>query len=177
MDRLAHRFIEEEPRHRIGDVAGVEIAATRGWWVPPLAVLAAGQVLGRLLGSGAHPVRDGLEYGVAIGAAGLIHQAGHIVTSRMVEAPMDTLLLTPIRVYTLYDDTGKTITRDQHVGRSIGGPAANILTGLAALALSLVVDHRVMRFFGISSVLFGLASLAPTSGNDGEVIFARSTEE
>lgn len=175
MDQLASHFIEEEPRRTIGHVLDVEVAVTRGWWVPFIVTFGAGQLLSRTLGPSSHTFSGGLGYSAAIGAAGAVHEWGHITTARMVEAPMDTLLLTPIRVYTLYDDTGKEITRDQNVGRAIGGPAANVAFGLTALLLSLVVKSRFLRAFGVFSTFFGLGALVPTAGNDGEELFRPSS--
>jgi hypothetical protein len=171
MDELANHFIEDEPRRHIGDVAGVEVAITRGWWVQPLGMLLAGQLLGRLFGKPDHRLRRGLGYTGAIAAAGATHAMGHVTTARMVEAPMDTLLVTPIRTFTLYDDTGEQITEDQHRGRAIGGPAANLAAGCGALMLSLVIRNRYLRFFGLASTFIGLGALIPVAGNDGENLF------
>jgi hypothetical protein len=171
MDQLARHFIEDAPRRTFGHALDVNLAVTRGWWLPILLTLGFGQLVARALGKSSHPVRRGLGYSAAIGASAAIHALGHLKTARMVEAPMDTLLLTPIRVFTLYDDTGKTISRDQDVGRAIGGPVANVAAGMSALLLSLIVKNRYLRFFGAASTLFGLGALVPTLGNDGEVLF------
>jgi hypothetical protein len=171
MDDLAKHFIEDEPRTHIGDVLDVEVAVTRGWWIPLLEILLGGQLLGRLFGKPEHPVRSGLGYSACMVAATATHALGHITTARMVEAPMDTLLVTPIRPYTLYDDAGETISEDQHRGRAIGGPVASLTAGFAALFLSLVVNNRYLRFFGVSSAVAGLAALVPAFGNDGEELF------
>lgn len=171
MEDLAKHFIEEEPRRHVGDVAGVEVAFTRGWWAQPLAMLAGGRLIGRFFGNPNHRVRSGLCYSAAIAAAGGVHALGHITSARMVEAPMDTLLVTPIRTYTLYDDTGETISGDQHRGRAIGGPVANLSIGIGTLILSLLVKNRYLRFFALFSVFIGLGSLVPTAGNDGEELF------
>ncbi|MCA9858671.1 MAG: hypothetical protein KC438_03075 [Thermomicrobiales bacterium] len=177
MDQLANRFIQDEPRRRIGEVLDVDVAVTRGWWVQPLGMLAAGQVLGRFFGNAKRRTRSGLCFTAGMAAAGAVHAVGHIVTARMVEAPMDTLLLTPIRTFTLYDDTGETISADQHRGRAIGGPVANITAGIGALLLSIVVKHRYLRFFGIASTFIGVGALVPVAGNDGEELFGRSERD
>ncbi len=173
MDELARHFIEDEPRHPVGHVLGVQVASTRGWWVLPLAILGAGQVLGRLFGRPKHALRSGIAYGAVLGAASILHQAGHIASARAVGAPMDTLLVTPIRVYTLYDDAGKQISRAQDLGRAIGGPAINVAAGFTALGCSLRFRRRYLRAFGILSTLTGVAALIPVAGNDGEVLFRR----
>lgn len=171
MDDLAKHFIDDEPRHHIGDVMDVEVAATRGWWAQPLGMVLGGQVLGHFFGKPGHHTRGGLGYAAAMAACGAVHSVGHITSARMVEAPMDTLLITPMRTYTLYDDTGEPISEDQHRGRAIGGPVANLAAGFGALFLSLFVKNRYLRFFGIASAFVGLASLIPAAGNDGEELF------
>jgi hypothetical protein len=171
MDDLAKHFIEDESRTRIGDVLDVEVAITRGWWIPLLEMLLAGQLLGRFFGKPGHHVRSGLGYTACMAAATATHAWGHITTARMVDAPMDTLLVTPIRPYTLYDDTGETISEDQHRGRAIGGPAGSLMAGFGALLLSLFFKSRSLRFFGIASTAVGLAALVPVFGNDGEELF------
>ena len=176
MNDLANHFIEDEPRHSIGRVFGVEVARTRGWWVQPLGIISGGMLLGRLVGASGHRVRGGLEMTAILGAVTALHQLGHIATARIVDAPMDTLLITPIRTYTLYDDTGKVISPDQDIGRSIGGPAANIGIGLGALALSAIVKCRALRIFGALSVLVGLGALIPVAGNDGVELFGSKNE-
>jgi len=171
MDELAKHFIESEPRTHIGEVLDVEVAITRGWWVPPLEMVVGGQLLGRFFGTPGHHRRSGLGYTACMVAATATHALGHITTARMVEAPMDTLLVTPIRPYTLYDDAGETISEDQHRGRAIGGPTASISAGFGALVLSLLVKNRYLRFFGLASSAAGLAALVPAFGNDGEELF------
>lgn len=172
MDDLAKHFIENEPRTHIGDVRDVEVAITRGWWVQPLGMVLGGQLLGRFFGESAHRRLSGLGFTAGMAATSAVHALGHITSARMVEAPMDTLLVTPIRTYTLYDDDGETITDDQHRGRAIGGPVANLAAGIGALLLSLVVKNRYLRFFGFASTFVGLGSLAPFGGNDGVVLFS-----
>ena len=171
MDDLAKHFIEKEPRRRIGDVLDVEVATTRGWWVSPLEILLGGQLLGRFFGNTKHPRRSGLIFTGCMAAVTAVHALGHITTARMVEAPMDTLLVTPIRLYTLYDDAGETISEDQHRGRAIGGPVASLAAGFGALTLTLLIKNTYLRFFGIASTLVGLAALVPVFGNDGEELF------
>lgn len=171
MDQLARQFIEDEPRRRICRLLGVEVAVTRGWWVPPLEILLGGQLLGQFFGNTSHPRRSGLIFTGCMAAVTATHALGHIATARMVEAPMDTLLVTPIRPYTLYDDTGETISEDQHRGRATGGPIASVAAGLGALALSLPIKNTYLRFFGIASTLVGLMALIPVFGNDGEELF------
>ncbi len=177
MDRRAQHFIETEPRHPVGTVCGVEVARTRGWWLHLLAIVFGGFLLGRVAGNPGHRLRDGLQTTAALGAVTGLHQIGHMATARIVDAPMDMLLITPIRIYTLYDDTGKTISRGQDIGRAIGGPAANIGFGLGALVLSMFVKCRFVRFFGVISALVGLGALTPFAGNDGEELFRPGTDE
>lgn len=171
MDTLARHFIEKEPRRHIGTIFDIEVATTPGWWLQPLGMLFGGLLLGRLSGKPEHRMRRGLSDAALLGAASAVHQLGHIASARLVHAPMDTLLVTPIRTYTLYDDADKTITRQQDIGRALGGPTANITVGFGALLLSRFVKYRSLRFFGIISAITGLAALIPVAGNDGVELF------
>lgn len=137
----------------------------------PLGILFGGLLLGRLSGKPEHRIQRGLKDAIVLGVASTVHQLGHIASARLVHAPMDTLLVTPIRTYTLYDDAHKTITRQQDIGRALGGPTANITVGIGALLLSQVEKCRSLRFFGIVSAATGLAALIPVAGNDGEELF------
>ena len=171
MEDLAKHFIEEEPRGASATWPASRSPSRadggRSHWACCWAVRCSGACSA----SRTTICAAGLCYAAAIATAGAVHAMGHVQSARMVEAPMDTLLVTPIRTYTLYDDTGETITEDQHRGRAIGGPAANFAVGLGATLLSLLVKSRYLRFFGFFSILVGLGSLVPVAGNDGEELF------
>lgn len=171
MDPYAAHFIEAEPRRDLGHALGVEFAGTRGWWVFPVSLLVFGQILAYFIGSANRWVVRGLGYSLSIAAAVGVHFLGHLVAARLVGAPMDTFLLTPMRPYTLYDDAGTQLSRRQNLGRAVGGPVASIGAGLLALAISASSGTAILRPFGIASLVIGLFALVPVLGNDGMALF------
>ncbi len=171
MEDLAKHFIEEEPRRHVGDVAGVEIAVTRGWWAQPLGMLLGGQLLGRLFGKPNHHMRSGLCYSAAwrlrercmpwaMWQAPAWSKRRWIPCSSPPSAPTPSMT-TPARP-SQRTSTAAAPSADR---RRISPPASG------HLLLSLFVKNRYLRFFGIASTLIGLGSLVPVAGNDGEELF------
>jgi hypothetical protein len=104
--------------------------------------------------------------------ADLIHVAGHIVSSRLVDAPMDYVSwgFFATNGYKQHD-----VTPQQHIGRSLGGPIAS---GLAAViywvawrALGRTLLGRIALVACIVNTVVALGSLAPISLVDGGVIY------
>jgi|RhiMetdeSRZDD1v2_1073273.scaffolds.fasta_scaffold132316_3 hypothetical protein len=105
--------------------------------------------------------------------ADLIHVAGHIASSRLVDAPMDYVRwgFFATNGYEHHD-----VTPQQHIGRSLGGPIAS---GLAALtywlawrALGRTLLGQMAFVACIENTVVALGSLAPISLVDGGVIYA-----
>ncbi|RME99697.1 MAG: hypothetical protein D6768_14480 [Chloroflexi bacterium] len=120
----------------------------------------------------------GLSNRLAMGAFGalcypitdIIHYAGHIVSSRQVQAPMDAVRISapmPSSVYLNND-----VPPAAHMGRAIGGPIASTTAMLAALALRPLtaagsVARRLVTVFALFQAIFGLGALAPMPIIDG----------
>ncbi|HET9221128.1 MAG TPA: hypothetical protein VFO07_01425 [Roseiflexaceae bacterium] len=105
--------------------------------------------------------------------ADLIHVAGHIASSRLIDAPMDYVRwgFFAINGYAQHD-----VTPQQHIGRSLGGPVAS---GLAAIGYWLAwrmfgrtLLGKVALIACIQNTVTALGSLAPLSIIDGGVIYA-----
>jgi hypothetical protein len=105
--------------------------------------------------------------------ADLIHVAGHIVSSQMVDAPMDYVRwgFLAANGYRVHD-----VTPRQHIGRSLGGPIASgiaaIVYWLAWQALGSTLLGRAMLVASLQNGLVALGSLAPLPIVDGGVIYA-----
>jgi membrane-associated protease RseP (regulator of RpoE activity) len=116
----------------------------------------------------------GVLAGLVVLAIQLLHELGHIVTARLAGGPMREIRFAAIRPLTLYDDPPGLPARI-HLGRAIGGPAANLAIGLAALPLWLAAAPGAPTFllgvFTLVSIAFGLISLLPIPSVDGEVIW------
>ena len=104
--------------------------------------------------------------------ADLIHVAGHIASSRLVDAPMDYVrwVFFAINGYTRHD-----VTPRQHIGRSLGGPVASglaaIVYWLAWRVLGRTLLGQIALIACIQNTVTALGSLAPLPIIDGGVIY------
>lgn len=112
----------------------------------------------------------GIVYGLLIILAGFCHGLGHIISSRMVGAPVSAVIETATVSVTYYDGDDELLPSRVHVGRALGGPVLNIAVGLLALGINAGVGSYFLGFFGVVSILFGLFTLLPIPSLDGAVI-------
>ena len=112
----------------------------------------------------------GIGYGMLVVTSSLCHGLGHILSSRVANAPMKSLLLTATVGVTHYEDDGAQASR-VHVGRSLGGPLLNLVLGMTSIAIYLfALDNHFLLFFGIVSLGFGAFTFLPIPSLDGSVI-------
>jgi hypothetical protein len=163
----------EATQHRkIFTLLGVDYVMTPRAWVNIPLMLVVGIVLALILvpADSSSPILIGIGYGILIMIASFCHGLGHIISSRMVGAPMTALVSTATVYLTHYDDT-ETYPSRVHVGRSIGGPALNFIVGVIALALYSSVNSHFLLFFGGVNLLFAVLTILPIPSVDGAVIF------
>jgi Zn-dependent protease len=180
MERLLTTFFNppiDQPSHRLGAIAGIEIRAVPGWWLTLLGMLAAGQVVGWIIGpgEGVERILAGLGYGLIFVGSQVVHAAGHMVSGKLIDAPMDALLVTMTRWVNVYDDTGKRIPRRVHLGRALGGPIANLLVGTVFLLFALTNGGSLLWAGAVVNLLAGLGALLPFPSVDGAVIWLKRT--
>ena len=159
-------------RHQLFTILGVDIVITsRAWIVIPLFAI-AGIVISFIFAptdSFIAEILVGIVYGLLIFVTNVCHGLGHIISSRMVNAPMKMLVLTATVPLTLYDDTGDLPSR-VHVGRSLGGPALNLIVGVLALVVNGAgLNSHFILFFGIANLVFAVLSSMPVPSFDGSV--------
>ena len=112
----------------------------------------------------------GLGFGLLIILSSFFHGLGHVISSRMVNAPMKALVMTATVGVTHFDDYEEQGSR-VHVGRSLGGPALNLILGIIAIAIYLsALDSYFLLFFGIVNLGFGGFTFLPIPSLDGSVI-------
>lgn len=164
-------------RIRVGRVAGVVLQVTPLAWIGPLLFLALGLALSFLHGpmGPIERLAEAVIFAIAVEIATIVHAAGHIASGTLVGGPMDALLRTATRAINVYLGDQSAVPRAVHLGRSIGGPAANLaVAGLAALATG-ALDGGAWHALASRSVtvnlFFGLGGLLPVAGADGEVIW------
>ena len=105
--------------------------------------------------------------------ADLIHVAGHIVSSRIVDAPMEYVRwgIFATNGYSKHD-----VSPRQHIGRSLGGPIASAMAAivywLTWRTLGRTLLGQIALIACIQNTVIALGSLAPLPIIDGGVIYA-----
>jgi Zn-dependent protease len=165
--------IEEFHQRRLFTILGVDYFATSRSWMnlPFMAIIGIAVALifaptNQLL----LQILVGLGYGFLIIICSFCHSLGHIISSRIVKAPVTSLLSTATVTVTHYEDDQEQPGR-VHVGRSLGGPVFNLLLGSIAIVIYMVaVPNHFLLFFGIVNLVFGVLTLLPIPSLDGAVI-------
>ncbi len=155
-------------------IAGVRIEATRSAWMAPITWMVLGSLIAALnleRGSVVPLIMNAVVYGAALYSANVLHSLGHIVASIMVSAPMDILLLTSTRDVTLYLRDSLSYPVGVRVGRSLGGPLANLAAALVCFALTTLLGAPFLKPFAVVNVGIGLWTLCPIPTMDGWVIW------
>jgi hypothetical protein len=171
---LVFEDITTTPRRRFFRILGVEVMATPYVWlsVPFFCVL------GVLIAFGQRPedavartLMLGMEYGLLLYVTNALHSLGHILAAKMAGTPMAVLLLTGTRDVTLYRREEPGPSKWMFIGRSLGGPLANMLIGFVALGMS----HLFSAGWLFSLCIFNFAitawTLCPVPSMDGWVIW------
>jgi hypothetical protein len=169
--------LDTTPRQTLFTLFGVPVQATPGAWqsvvsfVPP-AVLATFVLLpsdADLLTRIAHSVLWVLMAAASI----FIHSIGHIIGGKLVNAPMDSLLITKTRHVNIYNGNQDGYPWRVHLYRAMSGPAANAITGLIALGIIGIVGGSLnLWLFALPNLLLGIAAaLAPVESVDGEILW------
>ena len=153
----------------------VDVMAAPLAWLGVVLALIIGVVVSLITapadGTGAQ-ILVGIVFGLLIYASTFVHGLGHIISSRMVNAPMQYLILTSTVPITRYDDADEaSVPSRVHIGRSLGGPAANAVVAIVGLVLYVVVNSPFFLFIGVQNTLFTLLVLSPIPSLDGAVIW------
>jgi hypothetical protein len=162
-------------RRRLFRIFGVSWSATRYAWLSPLSWGALGLALalaspkdagaGRLLVAG-------LGYGALLFAANILHSVGHIMAGRLVGTPVDTVLSTSTRDVILYVQPGTAAPVRCRLGRSLGGPAANLAVGCALALVGHLAQASWASMAGLVNVAIAAWLLMPIPSLDGWVLWS-----
>ena len=165
--------LDEPARRKLFTIFGVTFVATRRFWINLPIVTAIGIAIALIFsvsGSLVIQILTGLGFGLVLIVSSLIHGVGHIFSSSLVNAQMKSLVLTATVYVTEFDDEEEQRS-GVHIGRSIGGPALNILLGLVALVIQLaLVQNPFILTFAIVNLGFGVFTLLPIPSLDGSVL-------
>ena len=151
----------------------VDYFFTRRTWINLPLMLTVGIILAFILlpeSQLAFKLLSGVGYGFLIILSSFCHGVGHIISSRLVKAPVKSIIMTATVNTIQFDDRDEKPSR-VHVGRALGGPLFNLLLGLLAILFyQYVVENYFIIFFGWVNVLFGVFTLLPVPSLDGPVI-------
>ena len=171
---LVFEDISHGSRRRLFTFAGVEIMATSRAWKSPLFFCVFGLSIafaGHVGQSFASQLVYGIVYGLMLSACNTIHSLGHILSGKWAGAVMDTLLLTATRDVTLYTSDQSRHSKWTFIGRSLGGPASNLIIASIGYGLWKVTGVAWLLTFGAFNLAIGLWTLFPIPSMDGWVIW------
>jgi Zn-dependent protease len=173
MTLFAFESFEEPRRRKLFTLLEVDYFSTHRFWVNIPLTAVAGIAVALIFSPADQLVSQvlvGLGFGLLIIVSSFIHGLGHIISSRMVKAPMKSLIMTATVNVTHFEDMGEQSSR-VHVGRSLGGPVLNLILGVLAIAIYLIaLDSYFLLFFGIVNLGFGGFTILPIPSLDGSVI-------
>jgi hypothetical protein len=153
---------------------GVRWEATRYAWLGPFSWFAMGITVAFAEDPSRATLRliaGGAGYGALLYAVNVLHTVGHIAFARLAGAPMAVNVLTSTRDVNVYVRPGPSAPATARVVRALGGPAANLVGGVAALAASRLVAARSVAMFGIFSLAVAAWTLAPVPSLDGWIVW------
>ena len=166
--------LNKPSHHRLFTLLGVDWLATSYAWLSLPLYVALG-LLAAFLANGGSAVEarllTGLGYGLLIDLTNLPHSLGHILSGKLVGAPMDANLVTATFHVNLYQGDQSGYSKLVHIGRSLGGPLGNLLVGLISLGVGKLVAGDGLSLFGMMNVVVAIFLLAPTPSLDGWVIW------
>jgi hypothetical protein len=171
---LVFEDISTTPRRRLFGFLGVEVMATPyAWFSVPFFC-----ILGVLIAFGQRPedvglrtVMVGLVYGLLLYFTNVLHSLGHILAAKKIVAPMEVLLLTGTRDVTLYRKGDPEPSKWMFIGRSLGGPVANMLAGFIALGIWYLFVDAWLLSFCVFNFAIAVWTLCPVPSMDGWVIW------
>lgn len=166
--------IKQQHRIPLFRMMGTQISATPNSWQSVIKMIVFGVIL-----AGIFHWRQGITtvlvlgvvYGILLLITYTLHTVGHIISASSVDAPMDEHIFTASMQTNVYNDEGKTITRDMHFGRAIGGPLMNLSLAVVSFMLWAFIPGYAFLFFAIVNFIFGAGSMLPFKHFDGEIIF------
>jgi hypothetical protein len=162
------------PLTPIGSLLDIPVVATPKAWLNPV-LMAAPMLIATFILAPQIGLLDRIALTAFWALLGLgtsfVHSIGHIIGGKLAGAPMDRLVVTMTRQPNVYDGDQAHYPARVHVLRAAGGPAANLVVGLAAGLLLLVAGYTptLLVIAGLN-IGFALGALAPVPSVDGEIL-------
>ncbi len=119
----------------------------------------------------AYYAESGVVFGLLLFFSNIIHTLGHVMAGRVVGAPNGGVRVTAMFHVNYHQCDPVVCTRWTHIGRSLGGPIANLLVGGITTALASVESWVWIGFLAKANVIVGAFLLLPIPKVDGWVIW------
>jgi hypothetical protein len=171
--------IETTPKRKLFTLFGVDWLATRRTWLslPFYAGVGLGMgLLGKRSGPISAVILDGLGYALALYLSNTAHSLGHLLSGKIMGAPMDANLLTATFDVNLYFGDQSKHVQMVHIGRALGGPLMNLLLGLIGIGLWKLLEVPWVKTFGLINLLSAVLILTPVAPLDGWVLWTMLTK-
>jgi hypothetical protein len=117
----------------------------------------------------------GATYGLILFLSNLAHTAGHVAAGRIAGAPGGAVIVTAAFPINFHRCGQGSCSRWTHIGRSAGGPSANLLLAAAAFALRSLHAAYWLDFAAKANLIVGLWLILPVPALDGWVIWGELT--
>ncbi len=161
------------PHRKLFSFWGVDWLATPWAWLHLILLVVLGLVLSFLFAPSelvGEQILIGLGYAILLHLTMEFHGLGHLISGKLVGAPMYANVLTSTRFINLYADEQEYPSRI-HLGRALGGPLFNGLVALVLFAIYAVgINSHFLLLLAISNHLALIGALAPIPTTDGGVI-------
>jgi Zn-dependent protease len=171
---LVFEDIQTAPRRKLFTLFGTEWMATPYAWLslPFWSLLG---IFTALFGEHAKAIEwrliIGVGYGVLLFLTNALHSLGHSLAGKLLGAPLDGILLTATRNVNVHRQDQFRFSKDLRIGRALGGPLMNILTGLICLGILSLVGSEWLAVFGYFNLAIGIFLFFPVPSLDGWVIW------
>jgi Zn-dependent protease len=165
--------VQYSDQMRLFKLMGVQFSATRNAWGYPLWNVALGLLIAAVFhwANGPSTVLTlGLVYAVLLMLTYFFHTLGHIISAREVNAPMIEHIVTAGIQRDVYPND-RQYPREVHVGRAIGGPLMSLTLSLLTFLLWAFIPGWAFLVFAASNLIWGIVSLLPIRGMDGDVLW------
>ena len=162
-------------RRRLFRVFDVTWWATRYAWMSPLCWVGLGLAMAladRRQAGAAGVMVAALWYGAVLYAANILHSLGHIIAGRVVGSPVEAILMSSTRDVAIFAQPGATAPPRRRLGRSLGGPLANLAVGCALVFGGHLAQARWAVVSGLINVGVAVWTLMPVPSLDGWVIWS-----
>ena len=113
----------------------------------------------------------GAAYGLILFGSNLLHSIGHILAGKIVGAPNGGLIITSTFHINYHRCDPAVCSRWTHIGRSLGGPLANLTLAAIAMVLHALVGGPWSDFLAKANLIVGIWLLLPLPAIDGWVIW------